>query len=119
MMTALALFRDEVREVWWPTLRVLEEVASKERVLQSQEEVLENWRFLGLELGLSESKERSRFQKTQDEARKVAVNCCAWTACQYNKEKPSGKLRVCGGCGEVGYCSRECQKACALSLSPV
>lgn len=112
----LSRFCDEFAEVWWPTHRTLCEVAEKERISPGQERARRIWFNLGTIFNLSPEKERVRFERLQADARRAAATFCSLSSCQYHSERPLSRLRICAGCGQVGYCSRECQKACVLVL---
>ena len=86
---------------WWPTLAQLRKAKRSD---SSQQHLLDLWKGFGAVLGLNMNEER---QRHEEEAR----TRCSWRDCPSRdhviNEKPS--LRKCAGCGEVRYCSRECQ----------
>ena len=88
---------------WWPTLMHLRKAKHYD---SSQRHLLDLWKGFGGVLGLDISQER---QRHEEEAR----TRCSWYGCprrgQSADDQEAPNLRKCAGCGEVRYCSRECQ----------
>lgn len=100
------------REVWWPTLRLLQQATSSRSTPEAAEQIrllLGSWTALGAALNLDVAAERQRHERD-------ARRRCAWRECQFHQQAlPQNmhtELRTCSGCHDIRYCSRRCQKRC-------
>ncbi|KZV74066.1 hypothetical protein PENSPDRAFT_234920 [Peniophora sp. CONT] len=69
------------------------------------EKVIIAWTALGDVLRLRIADEKAAFEYEREKATLM----CAWDECMYHTQRPLVTTRACKGCGEVRYCSRECQ----------
>ncbi|VDB84332.1 unnamed protein product [Peniophora sp. CBMAI 1063] len=96
-----------IKAEWYPAIHDLKRIALREQLLAPKcHLLLGSWLDLGSTLGLQEKDEQEAFET---EMRRVS-QFCAWTGCKFHEERPPTATRACGGCGEVRYCSRECQQ---------
>ena len=95
------------REIWWPTLRLLQELKTHSASLTNEQLTLliGKWTALGAALNLDIAIERQRHER---EARRR----CAWHECQFHRVSvPEGiELKTCSGCHDARYCGRRCQR---------
>ena len=101
---------------WWVTRFHMEARRSPSAVQESAtrllnhgyideyDEIIFAWDDLAHILGLDDEEESQRFHRSVPDR-------CTRFQCQYSRQAlPEGKPKTCAGCGEVYYCSRECQK---------
>lgn len=93
---------------WWPALHRLQLAAPliEGQALDSTvpvSELLSRWAAFGALIGLDAAEERKRYDRGRQER-------CNWRNCQCRTSVNIESLRKCAGCGEVRYCSKECQK---------
>ena len=91
---------------WYPTIRDLNAAEASDIYHAASPKVVEplkRWIELGRTLGLELEQQKELYDRRM-------AQMCAWRDCQYHQTKPPTPTRVCAGCGEVRYCSRECQK---------
>ncbi|KZV77343.1 hypothetical protein PENSPDRAFT_182565 [Peniophora sp. CONT] len=99
-------FRQELRKIWLPRLDNLNSASLADDEDSDCNSIRDDWRSLGVVAGFDERKERARFNKFGGS---VLPSRCAWDQCEHSTRKSSGRLLACKGCGEVVYCSRQCQ----------
>ncbi|KAI0316767.1 hypothetical protein OF83DRAFT_218764 [Amylostereum chailletii] len=97
---------------WYPTLRLLrsEQQRSFPGLGKPLQDLIQLWTSLGTEVGLSELRERDRYERE-------GLRHCAWKLCRYHIEKPESALSACQGCGEARYCGRTCQTKFAVGVA--
>lgn len=105
---AHALFaqcRASAPDQWYTALNAVQ-VAGYRNVLDQElcRLLTHGWIIFGKALGLRPDKERARLQHLK------RIHC-AWSLCAHHQAEPDVQLKACQGCGEVRYCSRECQKS--------
>ncbi|KZV74106.1 hypothetical protein PENSPDRAFT_682281 [Peniophora sp. CONT] len=95
-----------VKAEWYPTIQSLRRLALRDSsAAEKSEMILEDWLRIGHTLGLQEKAEQRVYAREM----KRVVQLCAWIECDFHEKKPPNATRACAGCGEVRYCSRECQ----------
>ncbi|KZV77344.1 hypothetical protein PENSPDRAFT_645594 [Peniophora sp. CONT] len=98
-------FCQELQKIWLPGLDNLIRVSDDQTLGYAP--LLRVWRDLGVAAGFNEKEERVRFKKFGGS---TLPTRCAWEQCEYYTDrKPNVRLLACKGCGEVVYCSRQCQ----------
>ncbi|VDB82900.1 unnamed protein product [Peniophora sp. CBMAI 1063] len=102
--------RNTLRQDWYPTLHVLrtqrDDKLWRGKHRKQLTDLLIAWTALGTSIGLDEETERRDYER---EVKRMSM-VCAWKECKYHTEKPPTSLHSCKGCGEVKYCSRDCQR---------
>ena len=98
-------FRDLLKVEWFPTYANLVQSLPADKENARQTQVKNAWIQLGEVVGLDLEREYTELKR--DARRKET--CCAWKDCQWHRVPPPSPPRVCKGCGEVRYCSKECQ----------
>ena len=91
------------RERWYAALATFRNTRYTLADKPDYQAIVDAWVRLGAELGFEETRERDRVET--ERARK-----CSWVGCVYHKLPFSKPLSVCKGCGDVRYCSRDCQR---------
>lgn len=100
-----AALHGALKAAWFPTYTELVNGVQAEDKSSEQAKLQQSWTRLGEIIGLSVERERIAYER---EARRKAT-CCAWKDCRWHRTPPPLPPRVCKGCGEARYCSKECQ----------
>ena len=100
--------KDGLRETWWPALMRLRPAYSREGVRLLVRSAVDLGKLLGLDPREEEAR-HTRSLKTR----------CSWWVCSHSTARNDHDfvLPTCKGCGEVRYCSRDCQKRWAYPRS--
>lgn len=98
--------REEVAPYWHVMDRVIQGVSTPTtQSVQQKSALTQCWRRLGDALQL----DSRRAPRHIEDSVPVVQTFCAWPLCLYHKQKPPTILKACAGCGEVRYCSKQCQ----------
>lgn len=104
--------RTAARDTWHATLLRLRALSSEVGGRTDYQQILHCWVELGNTLGLREDAERARHGQQGN-------RLCSRATCRFYCSPAPNTLRVCKGCQEVRYCSRECQQRCGTSQTSV
>lgn len=95
--------RTNSRTRWYSTLEAFRDTRYTLASMPDYQSMIDAWVKLGAELGFMETEERDRVEAAK--ARK-----CSWEPCKYHDTLSPRPLQICKGCGDVRYCSKECQR---------
>lgn len=90
---------------WYDDLVKLRSYRGRLSGVANYQVLVNSWLLLGHALGLDEITER-------DQRDTLSKRLCSWHGCQYHITPSTTQTRMsaCTGCGDVKYCSRDCQK---------
>ncbi|KZV71168.1 hypothetical protein PENSPDRAFT_416280 [Peniophora sp. CONT] len=92
-------------EGWYTSLLAMPATHTEEERTSSERyrRVVQCWVNPGEAFRINEDEERIKNDA-------VLARLCSWATCVHHYERTEEALPICKGCGEVRYCSRECQR---------
>ncbi|KZV65130.1 hypothetical protein PENSPDRAFT_690127 [Peniophora sp. CONT] len=88
---------------WYDDLCTLRSHRDRLSDIPDYQVLVKSWLLLGKALGLEETTER-------DQRGAQSKHLCSWVQCRFHVEPSPTQMSACAGCGDVKYCSRDCQR---------
>ncbi|KZV74914.1 hypothetical protein PENSPDRAFT_154688 [Peniophora sp. CONT] len=109
--TMLENLHSRLSDMWYPAVQTIREAERKARLSGVPAVAVKRivqYRDAWLQLGKACNIDEIQYGRQMDA---MIARCCSWRDCKYFNAPSDDPMRVCKGCKEARYCSRECQVA--------